>query len=199
MSTSLKHYDFLISRIKDYIFLSNKETELVISLFTEEHFKNNEAILKEGDICKKLYFVANGVVRFSQIVNGEERTFVFRSEGAFCNDLESFLKKTPSQNFISAIGPTTVLSITFDNLQIFYNQTTFGDRFGRLAIEQVFVQVVNLLTTFYSASPGQRYKRFAMNHKQLTQRIPQYHIASHIGVTPQALCRIKKKLLDRNL
>lgn len=83
----------------------------------------------------------------------------------------------------------------YDNLQIFYNELRYGDRFGRLATEQVFIQVVNLLTTFNSESPEQRYIRFAMNHKHSMQRIPQYHIASHIGVTPQALCRIKKKIL----
>jgi CRP-like cAMP-binding protein len=142
-----------------------------------------------------LYFVAKGIVRFSQLSGGEERTFVFRPEGAFCNDLESFLKKTPSQNTLSAIGPTTVLSITYDNLQVFYNQITYGDRFGRLAIEQIFVMVVNHLTTFYSETPEQRYVRFAQHHKHLLQRIPQYYISSYIGVTPQALCRIKKKLL----
>jgi CRP-like cAMP-binding protein len=199
MSTPNSFLDFLILRIQDYISLNNKEVDLVKSLFEEEHYKKNEVILKEGDICRKLYFVAKGIVRFSQLAEGEERTFVFRSEGAFCNDLESFLRQTPSQNSIFAIGPTTVLSITFENLQLFYNETTYGDRFGRLAIEQIFTMVVNHLTTFYSESPEQRYVRFASNHGDLLQRIPQYYIASYVGVTPQALCRIKKKLLGRKI
>jgi len=197
MKTTYKAYDFLISRIKDYIPISETEAELVHGLFEEEHFKKNEVILKEGDVCRKLYFVAKGIVRFSQLANGEERTFVFRPEGAFCNDLESFLKNTPSENTISAIGPTTLLSITSENLQVFYNIATYGDRFGRLAIEQIFVMVVNHLTTFYSETPEQRYVRFAGKHGDLLQRIPQYYIASYVGVTPQALCRIKKKMLGR--
>lgn len=199
MSVPNCFYDFLILRIKDYISLNNKEVELVNTLFEEEHFKKNEVILKEGDVCKKLYFVAKGIVRFFQFAEGEERTYVFRSEGAFCNDLESFLKQIPSQNSISAIGKTTVLSITYENLQLFYNELTYGDRFGRLAIEQIFMMVVNHLTTFYSESPEQRYVRFASKHGDLLQRIPQYYIASYVGVTPQALCRIKKKLLGKNL
>lgn len=195
MSLSLNYFDFLILRIKDYITLTDKEVELVKGLFVEEHFKKNEVILKEGGVSNKLYFVARGIVRFSQLSEGEERTFVFRTEGAFCNDLESFLRKTPSQNTMSAIEPTTVLSITYDNLQVFYNQVTYGDRFGRLAIEQIFVRVVNHLTTFYSETPEQRFARFASEQRELLQRIPQYLIASYIGVTPQALCRIKKKML----
>ena len=199
MSAPNSFFDFLVLSIKDYIDVSDKEIEIIHRLFVEEHFKKNAVLLREGDVCQKLFFIAKGIVRFSKLSNGEDRTYVFRAEGALCNDLESFLQKVPSKNAITAIEPTTVLSITYENLQIFYNELRYGDRFGRLAIEQIFVQVVNLLTTFYSASPEQRYIRFAMNHKYLAQRIPQYHIASHIGVTPQALCRIKKKLLGRNL
>jgi CRP-like cAMP-binding protein len=199
MSAPNCFFDFLILRIKDYIFLNDKEVDFIKGLFVEEHFENNAVLLREGDVCKKLYFVANGIVRFSKLAGGEEITFVIRSEGAFCNDLESFLKQTASQNSISAIGNTTVLSITYENLQLFYNEVTFGDRFGRLAIEQKYTMVVNHLTTLYFESPEQRYVRFASKHRDLMQRIPQYYIASHMNVSPQALCRIKKKLLGRAL
>ena len=191
--------DFLILRIKEYIDVNDEEIELIHRLFVIEHFKKNDVLLREGDVCQKLFFIAKGIVRFSKLTDGEDRTYVFRVEGTFCHDLESFLQKVPSKSAITAIEPTTVLSITYDNLQIFYNELRYGDRFGRLATEQIFIQVVNLLTTFNSESPEQRYIRFAMNHKHLTQRIPQYHIASHIGVTPQALCRIKKKILIGDL
>jgi CRP-like cAMP-binding protein len=193
---SAKYYNLLIMRIKDYISLNDNEEEFVKNVFVEEHFKKNDVILKEGDVCKKLYFVANGIVRFSKFDEGEERTFVFRSEGAFFNDLESFLRKSPSINSITAIEPTTILSITYENLQDFYNELQFGDRFGRIAIENVYTMLLNQLIAFYSETPEQRYVRFAKQHRKLLQRIPQYYIASYIGVTPQALCRIKKKILN---
>ncbi len=198
MGTTCNVFDFLITRIKDYIPLSEAEIRMIESLFVQEDYRKNEILLQEGSICHKLFFVAKGIVRFSQLKDGEERTYVFRAEGAFCNDLESFLQKTPARNSITAIVPTTVYTITYDNLQVFYNALQFGDRFGRLAIEQIFVMVVNHLTTFYSETPQQRYLRFAQNHQHLIQRIPQFYIASYIGVTPQALCRIKKKLLLDN-
>lgn len=191
-------FDFLISRIKDYIPLSGEDVQLVESLFVKEQFKKNEVLLSEGSVCQKLFFVARGIVRFSQLSEGEEKTFVFRAEGAFCNDLESFLQKTPSKNTITTIEPSIIFSITYDDLQVFYNEVAYGDRFGRLAIEEIFVMVVNHLTTFYAETPEQRYVRFAQTHKNFLQRIPQYYITSYIGVTPQALCRIKKKLLMDN-
>jgi CRP-like cAMP-binding protein len=199
MKASFLDFDSLVLRIKDYIPINESDEELISKLFVLEIFNKHELILKEGDYCQKLYFIATGIIRFSLLIDGEDRTFVFRNEGAFCSDLESFLKKTPSKYTISAIEPTKIFSITYDNLQVFYNEITYGERFGRLNIEQIFLRVVNHLTTFYSESPEQRYVRFIKQHRDLLQRIPQYLIASYIGVSPQALCRIKKKLLFGNL
>jgi CRP-like cAMP-binding protein len=199
MTGSFVELDFLVLRIKDYIPINESDEKLLSRLFKLEYFKKNEIVLKEGDYCRKLYFIAAGIIRFSLLIDGVERTFVFREEGAFCSDLESFLNRAPSKYTISAIEPTTIFSITYENLQIFYNGITFGERFGRLNIEQIFLGVVNHLTTFYSESPEQRYLRFVSQHKDLLQRIPQYYIASYIGVSPQALCRIKKKVLLNNL
>ena len=192
-------YEFLISRIKDYIEVNDEEIEVIHRLFVEEHLKKNHELLREGEVCRKLFFIDKGIVRFSKLRDGEDKTYVFRGEGTFCLDLESFLQKVPAKSTITTIEPTIVLSISEENLQIFYNELRFGDRFGRKVTEQAFVEVVNLLTTFNSVSPEERYLRFVTNHKPFIQRIPQYYIASHIGVTPQALCRIKKKMLGRDL
>ncbi|OFX87143.1 MAG: hypothetical protein A2W99_07335 [Bacteroidetes bacterium GWF2_33_16] len=199
MKASFLDFDFLVLRIKDYIPLTEADEELISRLFILEYFDKNELILKEGAYCQKLYFIATGIVRFSLLIDGVDRAFVFRDEGAFCCDLESFLRKTLSKFNISAIEPTTLFSITYENLQVFYKEIPYGDKFGRLSIEQLFLGLVNHFYAFFSEGPDQRYLRFVNQHKDLLQRIPQYHIASYVGVTPQALCRIKKKMLHNHL
>lgn len=192
-------FEFLISRIRHYIELNDNDVAVVRSLFVREEFAKNEVILREGEHCRKVFFIASGILRFSKFVDGEDRTFVFRPEGAFVNDIESFRTKLPSDKTITTIGPAVLYTITWDNLQTFYRVVPQGERFGRLVVEEVFVMAVNHLTTFYAETPEQRYVRFVGQHKDLLQRIPQYHIASYIGVTPQALCRIKKKILRNDL
>lgn len=199
MKASFLNFNLLISRIKDYIPLNESDEELISKLFVLEYFDKNELILKEGAYCQKLYFIATGIVRLSLLIDGIDRTFVFIDEGAFCSDSEGFLMKTPSKFNISAIEPTTLLSITYDNLQILYKEVQYGERFGRLSIEQLFLGLVSHFYTFFCESPEQRYLRFMNQNKDLLQRIPQYHIASYVGVTPQALCRIKKKMLHNHL
>ena len=66
-----------------------------------------------------------------------------------------------------------------------------GERFGRLIAEALFVDVLRQLTSFYEESPAQRYARFVRTYPDLQQRIPQYYIASYVGVKPQSLSRIR--------
>ena len=84
-----------------------------------------------------------------------------------------------------------MLSITHDNLQRFYREVRQGERFGRLMAEALFVDVLRQLTSFYEDTPEQRYARFVRIYSDLQQRVPQYYIASYVGVKPQSLSRIR--------
>ena len=150
-------------------------------------------------MCNKVWFIAKGLVRFSILLDGEDRTFVFRNEGCFTSDIESFLKKTPSNKSIIAIEYTILYSISNANMQVLFKEVTNGERFGRLLIEEVFVMAVSHIASFYTESPEERYLKFTKHNHDFLQRIPQYHIASFLGIKPQSLCRIKKRLLKTNL
>ncbi len=80
----------------------------------------------------------------------------------------------------------------------FFDLIREGERFGRLLIEEVFVEISDHLVTMHSLSPEQRYIRLVINEPAMLKRIPQYMIASYLGITPQAFYRIKKKLISDN-
>lgn len=190
---------FLIEKISEVISLDLNDKKIISELFYRKTYKKNETIIKEGKVCQNLYFIAKGMIRFSIFINGKEKIIVFKDSGSFFTDLESLLVQKPSRFSITAVEPTSILYITNANLQIFYNQIRYGEKFGRMNMQEIFLLVVSQLTTFYSDSPEQRYINFLKEYKNLTQRIPQYQIASYIGVTPQALCRIKKKFFKNHL
>lgn len=191
-------FDYLISRIKDYIALDDSEVRMIESLFVQEEYGRNKLILQEGEVCRKFFFVAKGILRLSKNVNGVDRTFVFRTEGSFGSIMESFCTRFPSANSIFAIEPCVLFTITYDELQVFYHEIREGERFGRLLMEEVFVEASNHLAAMYSLSPEQRYTDLVRKMPAMLQRIPQHMIASYLGITPQALCRIKKKLIGHN-
>ena len=187
----------LLSSIQNLITLSQTERDLVISLFKKKTYKKGDFFLAEGQICKKVGFVAKGLMRYYINHDGEEKTYAFSQENNFVCNYESFLPQNPSAKIIQALEDCDVLVISHQDLQMFYTNIREGERFGRIVIEAVFLQLLQDISSFYIESPVRRYERFIKNHADLQQRISQYHIASYVGVKPQSLSRIRKRISAR--
>ncbi len=128
--------------------------------------------------------------------DGEEKTYAFAQENNFVCNNESFVPQTFSTKNIQAIEDCEILQISYDDLQVFYKTIEQGERFGRLVIEQVFIETLQDLSSFYTDTAEDRYEDFLKKHADLQQRTSQYHIASYVGVKPQSLSRIRKRIFD---
>jgi len=179
------------------ITLSPAEIDTVTSLFKEKSYKKGEFFLEEGRICKQAGFVAKGLLRYYINHDGEEKIYDFSQENEFVCNYESFLPQVPSSKNIQALEDSIVFVISHADLQLFYANVQGGERFGRVAIESVFVKLLSDISSLYSESPELRYERFLKNHADLQQRISQYHIASFVGVKPQSLSRIRKRIFTQ--
>lgn len=184
----------LLHSIQNLITLNLIEINTVKSLFEERYYKKGDFYLEEGQICKQVGFVAEGLFRYYINQDGEEKTYAFSQENNYVCNYESFLSQSPSSKIIHALEDCAVLVISHENLQLFYSNISQGERFGRIAIEAVFLELLENLTSFYTETPELRYERFVKKHTDLQQRISQYHIASFIGVKPQSLSRIRKRI-----
>lgn len=188
-------YTELISKINLFIKLSESDLVIIKQLFHRREFKKNDYFLKEGQISTQIGFVQKGLFRYYINQEGEEKTFYFGSEGCFITDYESFVPQTASLQNIQALEDSIVFTISFSDLQQFYSNVENGERFGRLALQHEIIDVVKKLKSFYKESIKQRYESFIKKYPEVQQRIPQYYIASYIGIKPQSLSRIRKKIL----
>ena len=127
--------------------------------------------------------------------DGNQKTLYFSKEGEFVCNYQSFLPREPSNTSIQAIEDCTLQVISKENLQRLYSGITEGEKLGRLAIEDVFLSSIQQLKSFYKDSPAARYQLFLQAYPDLAQRVPQYHIASYVGIKLQSLSRIRKKLV----
>jgi CRP-like cAMP-binding protein len=152
-------------------------------------------LLEEGQVCRHLFFIEKGLVRYYLSNNGEEQTNYFNKEGEWVCDYPSFLPKVPTTVNIQTLENTIAWVISHDDLQKFYQEVRHGERFGRLGIEQVFINVIRQVTSLYTDKPQVRYQKFMQAYFDIAQRIPQYYIASYVGVKPQSLSRIRKRLV----
>jgi len=187
----------LLNSIQNLVTLSLSEVGTVKSLFKEKSYKKGDFFLEEGRICKHVGFVAKGLMRFYINHDGEEKTYGFSKENDYVCNYESFLPQKPSTKIIQALEDSLLFVISYDDLQILYTSVSEGERFGRIAIEAVFIQMLKDLSSFYTETPQLRYERLLKNHPDLQQRISQYHIASFVGVKPQSLSRIRKRISNQ--
>ena len=187
----------LLTSIQYLITLSPTELDIVKSLFKEKSYKKGDFFLEEGRICKQVGFVAKGLLRYYINQDGEEKTYDFSQENEFVCNYESFLPQIPSSKNIQALEDSIVFIISHADLQLFYANVRGGERFGRIAIEAVFVKLLQDISALYTETPELRYERFLKNHADLQQRISQYHIASFVGVKPQSLSRIRKRIFTQ--
>jgi CRP-like cAMP-binding protein len=187
----------LLNSMRKVITLSPAEVGIVTTLFKKKIYKKGDFFLEEGRICKQVGFVAKGLMRFYINQDGEEKIYDFSQENEFVCNYESFLPQIPSSKNIQALEDSVVFVISHADLQLFYANVRGGERFGRVAIESVFVKLLQDISALYAETPELRYERFLKNHADLQQRISQYHIASFVGVKPQSLSRIRKRIFTQ--
>jgi len=184
----------LISSIKSLIDLTGEEEQHINRLFKLKKIKKGDFFLADGQVCRHAGFIAKGLIRYYINHDGEEKTYDFGQENNFVCNYESFLPQTPSTKIIQALEDCEILQISYTDLQLFYQSVKGGERFGRLVIEQVFMQLLQALSSLYTDTPENRYKKLFKEHPDLLQRVSQYHIASYVGVKPQSLSRIRKRI-----
>lgn len=183
----------LINLFEQIVDLDNKELELIKFSFKPMSLSKGEFFLESGQVNKYLGFLSKGLVRYFVYKDDEESTFEFTKEGEFIADYQSFNNKTASKQNIQAIEKCELLIIDHPNVQKIFNTTKNGNLIGRIIIEHRFDIMVNQLLAIYMQSHEERYKNFVRQYADIAQRIPQYLIASYVGVQPQSLSRIRSR------
>ena len=188
-------HKFLLDTIRQIINLDKEAEASITTSFKELKIKKGDHFLKEGEPNLLLGFIVNGLVRIYITKKGEEQSCIdFSKEGEFITVYESFLQKGISTQSIQAIEDTTLLVINNNDLQNLYQNIPNGDKLGRIVIEKRFIELAKQLLSIYLHNSEQRYLHFVKTYPDLLQRVPQYYIASFVGVKPQSLSRIRKRL-----
>lgn len=188
-------YTELIKVFSEITKLTDQDIVLLQEIFKPKTLKKNEYFLMEGQKNDKAAFIRKGLMRYYVIKNDEESTLEFSQESEFVADFPSFANRGISTQYIQAVEECELLVTSYDGIQRVYNEISNGNLIGRLVMEHRFVIMVNQLLSIYMHNHEQRYKHFIDNYSSIAQRIPQYLIASYIGIKPQSLSRIRNRLM----
>jgi CRP-like cAMP-binding protein len=190
----MKSVELFIQTLRKITPLEIQEEKMFKDSFVPYYLKKNDHFLQATEVNTKLGFLCTGLVRYYVFKNQEEATIEFTKEGEFVADYGSFISKEPSIQNIQALEDCEFLVIDYHKLQQLYKISGNANFLGRIIIEHRFIIMVNQLLTVHRYSPEDRYRYFLKNYNDLTQRIPQYLIASYVGVKPQSLSRIRKRI-----
>lgn len=181
----------LLTSIRQIIPLDAADEAIVRMLFKPYTLSAGDYFLQAGTVCQHVGFVAEGLLRYYVLDDGTEYTYDFSPEQSFVCDYESFLTHSPSGRFIQAIERTQLWRIHYDDLQWLYRDLKHGQKFGRLVAERLFVDTLQKLTSLYRETADERYDHFLRLFPGLADRMPQYIVASYVGIKPQSLSRLR--------
>ena len=181
--------------------------EFLKSLLTLKRFKKGDTILHQGDVCKELYFINSGLAR-GYIIDESGKDFTwsifFNDSNAlmtnlFVTEYNSFLHHSPSAFHIEALDNCELVAISYKNLQLAYEKLPSADRFGRLMAESAYTYMHNKVVERQITTAKERFENFIQQTPHLLDKVPQYYIATFLGMTPQHLSRLKKSYKNSNL
>ena len=163
--------------------------------FFEYRLEAGEHFLQAGEVAQFGGFVVAGALREYFITwEGQEFNKNFSLTGNFTGSLFDLITAEPSTASIQALTPTKLLVIRFDDLLELYNRHREWERVGRLLAESLFLLKARREWEFMTLSAEQRYLRLIQNEPELETKIPQYHLASYLGINSVSLSRIRRRL-----
>jgi len=176
--------------------IRQKDWDFFASKLKEKLYVKKEILMQAGKIENFISFIQTGKTRL--YIPGEEEdkeiTFGFSFSGEFISAYDSFLSRTPSQYQIEALSDTRIWRISYEDLQEIYQNTFDGNFIGRIIAEKLLlIKSKRELSLLYETAE-ERYLNLFKERPNLFKEIPLKYIASYIGVTPQALSRIRKRI-----
>jgi CRP-like cAMP-binding protein len=187
-------FDTIVTHIKKHISLSDEETDLLVSSITVKELKKKEHLLQAGEVCHENYFVANGCLRMYLITNkGVEQVIQFAIEDWWMTDYMSFKSGSPSGFYIQAVENSTVIVINKKVQDELFEKLPQLERYFRIVLEKAYSAQLNRIHYIFNLSGEEQYHLMNRRYPEFVQRVPQYMLASFLGITPEFLSKLRAK------
>lgn len=188
-------FDLLLSHIQNKVDLPEEQRNQIMSFFTPKKLRKKQYLLQESDICKCLSFVSKGLLK-SYVLDekGNERINMFAFEGWWISDFNSFIHQENAVLNIDAVEETEVLMITLDDYERMMVEIPVMDRYFRILYQNSLVTKDYRLMVSNSFTAEEKYMQLAQRSPEIIKRVPHNLIASYLGLAPETVSRIRKKM-----
>ncbi|MDQ1096675.1 MULTISPECIES: Crp/Fnr family transcriptional regulator [Chryseobacterium] len=189
-------FDILIQHIRQKVELNQEDITLLKTFFIQKKLNRKEFLLREGEICTHLAFVCNGILKsFTSDEKGQDRISLFAFEGWWISDFNSFINREKALLNINAIERSELLLISSDDYETLTLKIPVMDRYFRILYQNSLVTKDRRLIIFNKSTAEEKYLSLVQTHPDIFKRIPHALIASYLGLSPETVSRIRRKLL----
>jgi len=187
----------LQKHINKFVRISEKEFTEILTYFTLIKAAKKEDLLVAGKTCKSNYFVSEGCLRLFFVNDkGIEETIQFALEHWWLSDYTSFSTQKPAEFSIQAVEKSEVMALSFSAQEEMLQRFPQMERYFRLVHQRAHAAFQFRIKFLYTMSREQLYREFARQYPAFVQRIPQYLLASFLGLTPEYLSEIRSKKIS---
>ena len=188
-------FDRLRDHVGRIVTLTDQEFPLCTNVFIPKRLRKGAYLAQEGEPSKYLGFVTSGCMRSYGIdKKGEEHIVQFAIEGWWITDMYSFLTGKPGEYFIDALEASDVLLIDAASYEKLCTAVPKFERYFRILLQNNYVATHHRVLASISMTAEERYLEMIDKHPAIIQRVAQRHIASYLGITPEALSRIRQRI-----
>lgn len=189
--------NLLFDFISRYISIDESEKKALIDLDIFHSYEKGTVLLKKGQKSRKGYFVLKGCIRTFYVIDGEEKTTAFYTEMEGLTP-PCVVSNEPSEFYVSCVEDS-ILTVSDPNMEeeMFQKFPKF-EKMCRVLSEELLARKQLDFDTFKTSSPEERYLRLLENRPDLIQRVPQYQLASFLGIKPQSLSRLRARVLKKS-
>ncbi|MCQ4034751.1 Crp/Fnr family transcriptional regulator [Kaistella montana] len=185
--------------LSEILEIPKNEVTQCSSFYESKSVAKNEFLLKEGEVCNSTYFVEKGLLRmFSIDKNGKEHIIQFAPEKWLISDRSSLYFNEKSKYYIEAVEESEILLLKndfFKNMSLHFPKTAEKND---LLLQKHIRNLQNRVNSLLAETAEERYMNFIKMYPDILLRVPQWMVASYLGITPESLSRVRKELARKN-
>jgi len=184
----------LVEMMSNFIDLNNEEKQGILEAFPIKTYKKGTNLLTEGQVAKDAFLVIKGCVRKYSIEGGEEKTTGFYTEFQSAINFDSMANNSPSKYYFTLTEDCIVAILNSEKETALYKKFPRFGEVCRVEMEKMLGANQEDLSAFINTTPKERYLNLLKERPNLINRVPQYQLASYLGIKPETLSRIRKRI-----
>jgi CRP-like cAMP-binding protein len=187
----------MITCISENRLVAPDEAKEIIQAIKIEKQPKGHLLIREGDYVKDCFFLIKGCVRQYQLIDGSEKTTAFYTDGQGISSFTSVAKKVASNHYFECLEECDLAVISIEKELELYKKYPNFESLSRAGLESQLGEYQDMMAKFIILKPEERYLDLLENRPELINRVPQYHLASYLGVSPETLSRIRKRIATK--